>query len=49
MAEAVGDLLRAAAADEDGAEGLRLALVGTAGLQEGAAAGSVVHGQGPQG
>jgi hypothetical protein len=43
VAEALGRALLAAVVDEDGAEGLILALWDTGGLREEAAAGCVVH------
>jgi hypothetical protein len=43
VAEALGDVLLAAVVDEDGAQGLVLALRGAGRLEEEAAAGCVVH------
>jgi hypothetical protein len=43
VAEAFGDVLEAAAINEDGAEGFVLALLGAGGLDEEAAAEGIVH------
>jgi hypothetical protein len=47
VAEALGHVLLAAAVNEDGTQGLVLALRGTGGLQEEAAARCVVHNRSP--